>query len=257
MVGFSPLRVIQVRRLIPGADRAPLVVTSPEGLRLRLTSDPLDEQIAEDVFRRHRWVYFPESAPSSVHLVLDIGAHHGHYSLLATSMYPNAKVVAVEPAPVQASALRRNVALNGLQGRIEVRQCALAESAGRATLHLDGSGSWGNTLFRPTEAAGDEAVEAEPLSSLVRDRVPEVIKCNAEGAEFTLVDQLSLLATLPPLLVLMAHPEHGDVSALGRRLEALGYEVAIALGGDHPTWHCRLASHAASAGQERGESPEG
>lgn len=241
--GFSPKRLLQLRRSIPGADRIPITVSSPEGLRLRFTADPLDETIAEDVFGRHREIYFPSGLwDPSVEVVLDLGAHHGQFTLLASQLAPDARIIAVEPGPSQAVALRTNVELNRLGDRVDVVQAALGDRCGSATLHLDGSGSWGNTLFSPQLDGGSVSVRVATLSAICDGTLPNVIKCNAEGAEYALVDQLSALDQLPQLIILMVHDEHGDPQELADQIGKLGYFIDRYLVGDHQTWHCSRAT---------------
>jgi FkbM family methyltransferase len=210
---------------------------------MRFTRDPLDETIAEDVFGRHHATYFPE-VPDGFEpkLVLDLGAHHGQYSLVATLEYPGANVIAVEPGPDQATALRRNVQLNQLDERITVLESALSDASGDAALHLDSDGSWGNTLFEPSGDGGAVTVRTSTLSQILGGRVPDVVKCNAEGAEYALIQQLDSIEPKPGLLVLMVHDEHGDVRALEEAIGMMGYEVNTVMVGDHPTWHCTLDS---------------
>jgi FkbM family methyltransferase len=257
--GFGPKRLLQLRRLVPGADRIPITVVSPEGLRMRFTRDPLDERITEDVFGRHRRTYFPDldadpDADTDVDAdtdgapptdVLDLGAHHGQYALLATVEYPGAHVIAVEPGPTQAAALRQNVHLNSLSGRVTVLERALSDRSGTAQLNHDATGSWGDTLFDPAATSGSVEVVTSTLREIVGSRSPDVIKCNAEGAEYALVDQLPELDPPPRLLVLMVHDEHGDPRALREAVTALGYRIDVVMVGDHPTWHCTRASDGA------------
>lgn len=73
------------------------------------------------------------------HLILDVGANVGIYSLDAKAVNPQAKVLAFEPTPQWADHLRRTVARNGLNG-LEVLQCAAGSGPGEAMLQsCDGS----------------------------------------------------------------------------------------------------------------------
>ena len=63
------------------------------------------------------------------------------------------------------------------------------------------------------------------------------MKCNAEGAEFSLVDQLERSGIRPQFMVVMVHPQFGDMDHLVATAESLGYEVTR-LGTQHrPAFH--------------------
>jgi FkbM family methyltransferase len=72
---------------------------------------------------------------------VDVGANYGIYSMMAALWNPNLRVMAFEPVPQIFDALRRNVALNGLEERISLHQVALADQTGTATFYLPSSGS--------------------------------------------------------------------------------------------------------------------
>jgi FkbM family methyltransferase len=72
---------------------------------------------------------------------VDVGANYGFYSLLGALWNPNLRVVAFEPVPDIYSALTRNIALNGLEGRVTAYQIALADRSGRASFYLPASES--------------------------------------------------------------------------------------------------------------------
>jgi FkbM family methyltransferase len=72
---------------------------------------------------------------------VDVGANYGLYSILGALWNPDLRVVAFEPVPQIYRALRRNVALNGLQKQVSAHQLALADRSGTATFYLPSSKS--------------------------------------------------------------------------------------------------------------------
>lgn len=240
LVGFRPRRLMQLRRLIPGADRIPLVVRTPDGCRLQLGRDPLDEEIADHVFVRHRLAYFPPfEGDDDVRVVLDVGAHHGIYAVAASTIYPSAHLVCVEPSPRELDELRTNVALNRLDTRVTTVAAALADRDGEVVLNMDVGESWGNSLFALSADSKPVRVPSLTLSSMLGDLKPDVVKSNAEGAEFELVRQLVDMRLQPDLLVIEVHPEHGDITSIGAQLRGIGYTIDEIAIGSHPIWHCR------------------
>ncbi len=115
-------------------------------------------------------------------LFVDVGANVGAYSIWAAEC--GADVIAVEPHPVTAARLQRNVALNPYP--IEVRQAALAETPGvlRLTTGLD---SCNHLLLGADDGSGDRVdgidVAVETLDDIVGTADPILIKIDVEGAE--------------------------------------------------------------------------
>ena len=65
-------------------------------------------------------------------LFLDIGANVGTYTVLASGVC-GARTYAFEPDPGTVCHLRRNIAVNRLNDRVQVYECALGASSGEAT----------------------------------------------------------------------------------------------------------------------------
>ncbi len=68
--------------------------------------------------------------------VLDLGSGHGTVTLLLSALLPEASFVCVEAQSVSADLARRNMALNGLAGRVEVVEADLRSYEGPADFDL-------------------------------------------------------------------------------------------------------------------------
>ena len=125
-------------------------------------------------------------------VVLDLGSHHGFYAVTALAMYPRATLIAVEPSDEGVARVRRNLELNGVSHRVRLVEAGLAAEAGTGTLLHTDEGSWGNSLFQEegVQVLGREQVTLLTLAEILDGERPDVIKCNAEGAEFALIAQL-------------------------------------------------------------------
>ena len=84
-------------------------------------------------FLEHEHLSCWEREARSAHVVFDIGANAGIYSLSALSANPAAWVHAFEPTPELAKHIRETAALNELSG-LRVHELAIAKSVGRASL---------------------------------------------------------------------------------------------------------------------------
>lgn len=123
--------------------------------------------------------------------VLDIGAHHGLYTLLASKRVgPLGRVIAFEPSPRERRRLLQHVRINGCSN-VVVGGLALGDHAGEADLFLvEGFQDWCNSL-RPPEVEEHTCtvrVEVAPLDDVLCalgiSRV-DFIKLDVEGAELS------------------------------------------------------------------------
>lgn len=66
------------------------------------------------------------------------------------------------------------------------------------------------------------------------------MKCNAEGGEFEFIQQLLVTDMRPKLLILMIHPDMGNMDNLWKSLLKANYKIEKVK--DHPrrpVWHVR------------------
>ena len=203
----------------------PMTVTTRSGARLHLSRDPVDDKILRDIFAQPE-AFFPvlkECSPSH-RLILDVGGHHGIYAVEALLRYPRHSITILEPQPEWCRTIEMNLHANSLGARAAVvSACLAADGLGR-TLSYSDRESWGATVFPVTSCQTQLRVNSITLQDSVGERVPDLIYCNAEGAEFALVPQLKKCETLPATLVLMLHPEYGDVGSIRESLLTLGYK---------------------------------
>jgi len=140
--------------------------------------------------------------------VLDVGAHHGLYSLLAANLVgQNGKVIAFEPSPRERKRLLKHLKWNRL-GRVQVEPYALGAENCEADFYLaNGSEDWCNSLRRPQECSGQTVrVQVRRLDDFIsQSRLSKVdfLKLDVEGAELdTLKGATSLLSAAHRPLIL-------------------------------------------------------
>jgi len=191
-------------------------------------------------------------APGSV--VIDVGAHAGHFTKLFARAAPDVTVLAVEPGSYARSVLSVAVRLNRLSN---VEICPVALSAAAGTLQLNvpvkpsGSLGFGLGFVGDAGAAGrpvvSESVEALTLDDLLRRRFGRIsdvslIKADIEGHEHALFE--GALATLeearPALFVEVVRQflerAGSSAGALFELLRRAGYEPAEVASGERRTW---------------------
>jgi FkbM family methyltransferase len=141
------------------------------------------------------------------HVVLDVGAHAGYFTLLASrAVGSSGKVIAFEPLPVNLAYLRSHRFVNRLSN-VQIAPVAVGGSDGEMSLDLR-SGT-GRGRLSTTNTPGDCRVRVVALDSmLARNELPrvDVIKMDVEGAECeALRGAFTLLSRWRPALILSVH----------------------------------------------------
>jgi len=220
---------LQARKLVAPLLQLPVTLTSADGLHLRVTGDPVDEEIAHYLLGPRRVEYFPAwpgGAPTGA-CILDVGAHHGLYAAAALHEYTGSRIVCVEPSRRAIPAIEANLAANDSTARARIVNAGLAAASGQGVLRHTDEGTWGASLYEdPAATTHSETVALLTLSELLDGEEPDIIKCNAEGAEFALIEQLAGSDLRPALMLVMVHPEFGDLELLMAAAEAMGYRIS-------------------------------
>lgn len=134
---------------------------------------------------------------------IDVGAHTGYYTLLASHLVgTSGRVVAIEASPEFHRALDDAVRRNGCRN-VRTVNVAAADAPGVVKLYLADPGNLGNTsVVRPREFASSFEVAALPLPEILLSGELEharLIKIDVEGGEASLMAGLdSALDRLPP-----------------------------------------------------------
>jgi FkbM family methyltransferase len=234
-----------VRRFLSPIKTVNCRVRLDDGAVFQLAHDRLDDRIIEDTYGPFAPLFFPAElaqVPSDA-LILDVGAHHGVYTVAMLRRYPSARIIAIEPDPVGAGMLRHNVALNGLESRVEVVEAAIGTRDGVGSLEQSDEGSWGNRIVAKDGSPNAVTVRTSRLATILRGRSPQVVKSNCEGGEFALVPQLFELGLRPTLMILLTHPTEGSTAQLLELVRAHGYRVASVAGDEiQPRFVCSRAN---------------
>lgn len=231
-----------VRRLCMMGRSGPIDVEADGGVRLRLW--PRTNRCEKAVLTAP-WAFDgPErtvlsaavaAGPSDRAFVfLDLGANVGLYALsvlaAARAAGRPARVVAVEPDPVNRERLETNLALNGFAA--EAVAAAVAAEDGWMRL-VPPAGNRGEARVAPTTDAADgdgTVVEARTILSLARARGLEridALKIDVEGHDRAAL--AAFLEAAPPSLwpaIVVAEVGRTDASGIADLLVGAGYAVA-------------------------------
>jgi FkbM family methyltransferase len=154
--------------------------------------------------------------------VLDAGANIGLFTINAIGRYDVSRVVAVEPDPENVVLLRRNVALNGYDERVDVVEAAVGTTSGTARF---------NAGHRELSHMSDNGgVEVAVVDFFAVARGCDLIKMDIEYGEWPLLRD-SRLEDLTATAIVMEWHGGGSApsdpaGAAEQLLNAAGYDVA-------------------------------
>lgn len=125
--------------------------------------------------------------------VVDVGAHHGLYTLMASKCVGwHGRVVAIEPSPRERTRLAKHLRLNR-SSNVELIPCAAGEDQGEAELYVVERYNDGCNSLRPPstpEPLRTERVTVRRLDDILSElhiSTVDFIKLDAEGAELSVL----------------------------------------------------------------------
>ena len=183
-------------------------ISLPFGATWALRDSALDGDLRSGAFESAETAFAMRFLRQGM-MVLDVGAHHGFYTLLASlRVGPAGRVIAFEPSPRERKRLKRHIKMNNCKN-VRIEPLAVGASHGQATLFLvEGAEDYCNSLRPPVTQARTISIRVEVTSLdeyLSNEAIPKVnfIKLDVEGSELdALKGAVRLLATAPrPVLM--------------------------------------------------------
>lgn len=234
----SPLRVkflIVLRRVKDWLGRFPSPIQLPYGIWWLGEHGPLDNALCAQGFEKAETNFVQRYLKPGL-TVLDIGAHHGFYTLIASKIVGRAgRVIAFEPSPRERKRLKRHVRLNSCSN-VCISSAALGATAKRANLYLvDGAEDWCNSLRPPAVQANTRQIEVEVKTLdeyLAKSAISSVdfMKLDVEGAELDVLKGATQLLHSNPRPILLVEvydirtePWGYRASEIVRFLNGIGY----------------------------------
>ena len=148
-----------------------------------------------------------KKAAENNNVIYDIGGYNGIFGLVAAKANPNATVIIFEPSKINAEHIRQNIKLNNLQN-CSLQQMAVSDKKGIVSFSSKKTQGTADhiTYITKGEEKNDDGVESIDLDSL--STVPDLIKIDAEGAEFSILKGAEKTLSRKPQILLEVHPHY-------------------------------------------------
>lgn len=166
-------------------------------------------------------------------IVIDAGGFVGDTALYFAGKCGDAgKVYSFEPIPRIVETARRNIALNGLEARVEVVPFALSDTCGKFSFMDLASGSRVTDAAPARESAAANAVEVESVtldSFMERNKIPRVdfVKSDLEGWDMAFLRGAAhTIKACRPACGLTLYHKHRDILEIPQFLQSMdaGYK---------------------------------
>jgi FkbM family methyltransferase len=179
---------------------------------------------------------FQESIRPGDH-VLDLGGHHGYYSVIAARQAGTAgKIFVFEPEPNNFRVLVRNIALNGFQDIVTAIEKCVGARRELVTLMVVAEGSRSSSIFLHPQLHAKSQIQVElvTVDEYIIDETIDVIKMDVEGNELEALRGMEKLVGRSPNVKLFAelHPtmlagRGATVTGYLTQLEQMGFVLQL------------------------------
>ncbi len=152
-----------------------------KGKSITVTANSNDKKIITELVLSEP--YFPKWLKLRHPTIIDLGAHKGIFSILATTKFQNSKIYAIEPSSKNFALLKRNIGVNN--SRVIPFNIALSEKGGEMKL-FDSENSARLSLVRDA-SKGFETVETQTLEGFFKEQKInkcDLLKIDIEGGEY-------------------------------------------------------------------------
>jgi FkbM family methyltransferase len=228
-----PLRFYAVLalKLLPGLSKGPVDLRLRDGKTLRVrefwTLFLFDEIFVENCYEPPEVM---RGAPYGT--VIDIGANIGLFTLRSKQLWPDARVVALEPHPENFQRFLEHVEINRLWD-VEPLQAGIAEKCGCFELFISPRNIAGHSMYKKAANAVSISIQSLTLSDVLA-RIPAgngrtLLKIDCEGCEGPLLSTMTReIADRIGCIVFEPERSLYDLDAILARLTGFGFAISQA-----------------------------
>ncbi|HKV26029.1 MAG TPA: FkbM family methyltransferase [Candidatus Acidoferrum sp.] len=210
---------------------APVPVRLPLGFWWLAHDDHVSNPLREGWFERAETAFVSRFLKPGMR-VLDVGAHHGLYTVLASKrVSPGGRIVAFEPSPRERKALRWHLRLNHCWN-VRVNALALGDEEKDVLLYLASDKETGCNSLRPPNVTGGAApirVHVTRLDDwMARNGGGSVdfIKLDVEGGELSVLRGAERFLEKRPRPVILAEVQEIRTAPWGYRAKEIIQHLA-------------------------------
>jgi len=230
-----PLRFYAVLalKLMPGWSKGPVDIRLKDGKTIRVrefwTLFLFDEIFVENCYEP------PEAmkrAPFGT--VIDVGANIGLFTLRCKQLWPEARVVAIEPHPGNFHLFEEHVEINRLSD-VQPMQVGIAEKCGHFDLYIADRNIAGHSMYKKTADSHSISIPTCTLADVMPKTEAgsggTLLKIDCEGCEYPLLSTLTQ-EIADRISCIVFEPERGlyDVEVLIEKLRSLGFSISDSKG---------------------------
>ena len=199
-----------------------------KNLTFHYRSDTCNEILFKEEYQRSRF-FASEYRPRKDHIIMDIGAHIGVFSLLAAVKVKKGRVYSIEADEQNYHYLKINVELNRLSN-INTYLLALSDYRGTGKLYFARE-SWAHTLCNPI-SENWKVVKTDTLANFITDNNinhVDYMKINVEGAEYSILLSTpnSIMKRIKHMLIEFHPSDRFNEYNLTRYLKLCGFTTKI------------------------------
>jgi len=174
----------------------------------KLYIDKFDTTVSEKLVETKVWEDFEskifKQSLKTGDIVVDIGAHIGYYTLIASKIVSReGKVYAFEPDPKNFKLLKRNVEENQLHNVVLTNK-AITSKTGQVKLYLNKENTGDHRIYDTKDDRDEILVDSTSLDDYFKNikRKIDVIKMDIQGAEYeAIMGGLGLLRKNPQIKI--------------------------------------------------------
>ena len=164
-------------------------------IRVELSSDA-DVSVFNEIFIEKEYRLVEQVIEKSNAAIIDIGAHIGLFSIYASFLNGDIKILAFEPDENNFSLMKENISLNHLKN-VTMKSSAVAGKTGERILYV-GQDSHNHSLLKLPGVLKEKKVYATDMNKIFSKNLREMgvsncdlVKMDCEGAEFEILPSLS------------------------------------------------------------------
>jgi len=161
--------------------------------------------------------------------IVDIGANIGFFTLRCKQLWPDARVVAIEPDPNNFACLAEHVEINHLTD-VYPLQLGVAEKCGCLDLYLSPRNIAGHSMYKKSDDAAVISVPVFTLEDVLSQTNTNdsglLLKIDCEGCEYPILSSLTQqMADRISCIIFEPEVSLYDFPALLEHLKGLGFQL--------------------------------